>query len=436
MLANKNIFCNTPWYEIHIYWDGSYGICCQEAHKLYPDNKTEYNIKTMSLAEWFNSEPARNFRNKILENSELSECQQCMIEESDAGNSRRFKSNQKSVIFTRIAFDTSFGQSPGHKHFEFSRNNHGQTTTHPIDLHIDLGNFCNLACKMCNASASSTIASQHVRWGIQEDRKFLGVDWTKDIKVWNNFKQQLLDIPKLNNIHFMGGETILTDKFENLVDTLIENNRLDVCLSFVTNGTIFKPSLVEKLAKFRRVGIEVSIETLGRHNEYIRQGTVTDIVLENISKYRSYCNNNSITVALRPAPSLLSVGHYVDLLQYALDNQFVVKSNICYKPSFLNIQNLPSNVKNNYKEKYIKFLKQFDSISALDYNASDPHEVKNIIKEQAELCLSLLNKNDPADIITQHKLLVEHCKKWDTVYKLNAQELYPELAEIWDKYGY
>ena len=36
-MTDKNIFCNSPWYELHIYWDGSLGFCCQEAHKLYDD---------------------------------------------------------------------------------------------------------------------------------------------------------------------------------------------------------------------------------------------------------------------------------------------------------------------------------------------------------------------------------------------------------------
>lgn len=435
MLANKKIFCNTPWYDLHIYWDGSFGICCQESHKLYSDNHKEYNIKTMSIADWFNSDPVKQFRNKILGNSRLSECQRCMSDEDHGGHSRRLKSNQKSVIFTS-AFDQSFKQSPGHKHFEFSKNNNGYTNTYPIDLHVDLGNFCNLACKMCRAQASSTIASQNVQWGIEKDRKFLGVDWTKDDVVWESFKQQLLTIPGLNNIHFMGGETILTNKFEDLVDTLIDNNRVDLCLSFVTNGTVFKPGLVRKLTKFRRVGIEVSIETIDIHNDYIRQGTDTKIVLENISKYLSYCNNNSITVTLRPVPSLLSVGHLIDLLQYALDNQLVVKSNICYNPEFLKIQNLPSKVKQLYKKKYLKFLEQFDNAAGQDYNASDPHEVRNIVKDIAKQCLAMLNNNADDNIETQHRLLVDHCKKWDAVYGLNARNLYPELDEIWDRYDY
>lgn len=436
MLVNKNIFCNTPWYELHVYWDGSYGICCQESHKLYSDSATEYNVKNMTIMEWFNSTPAREFRLKLLNQTPASECRRCYIEEAHNGVSRRLRSNHKSVIFMKNAFDPSFAQSPGFTHFKHSADSNGETNTYPIDLHIDLGNFCNLACKMCNSQASSTIASHNVRWGIESDRKYLGQNWTKDQRVWDNFKAQILDISGLNNIHFMGGETLLTDKFEDFVDTMISHKRFELCFSFVTNGTVFNPTLVEKLKKFKRVGFEVSIETLDNRNSYIRQGTNTDLVIKNINAYIEQCNNSSVTLSLRPAPSLLSVGSYISLLEYALEHKLIVKSNACYEPSFLSIDALPTTVKNLYINKYKTFLNSLGGLLTVDYNASDPTNYVSVIKDQAAMCLSMLETDTPADAEHQHKMLVEHCRKWDAVYNFDARTLYPELSEIWDRYGY
>ena len=434
-MADKHIFCNTPWYELHIYWDGSLGICCQESHKLY--SGSDYNIASMSIIDWFNSEPVRRFRKGMLGNSKLSECTRCYLEEAGNGNSRRLRANQKSVIFTRDAFDESFVQSPGYSHFQLGALQQGLTDTTPIDLHVDLGNFCNLACKMCRPEASSTIASQHVKWGIESDRQYLGTDWTRNTEVWNNFKQQLLDLPKLNNIHFMGGETLLTDRFEDLIDSMIEHKRFDLCFSFVTNGTVFRPELIEKLKLFRRVGIEVSIETTTEHNSYVRQGTDTNVVLENIQKYTTYCNNTSITVSLRPAVSLLTVGNYVSLLEYALEQKLIVKSNLCFKPAFLNMIILPDLVKQSYQKKYREFLTKLQDINIVqDYNASDSNNYQLVLKEQAEMCLNLLRTNRPSTADLELDNLVKHCKKWDSVYGYNALELYPELAEEFIARGY
>lgn len=434
-MPNKNIFCNTPWYELHIYWDGSLGICCQEDHKLYAG--TDYNIANMTIAEWFNSKPVRLFRSAMFDNSQHSACRRCYTEEKFGGNSRRIKSNQKSVIFTRQGFEPSYLQSPGHQHFEHSKDHDGWTSTQPIDLHIDLGNFCNLACKMCNARASTKIASQEVAWGKESSRQYLGVDWTRDETVWNRFVAELLAIPGLKNIHFMGGETLLTPRLEQLIDKFLAASRFEMCFSFVTNGTVFNDSLMSKLTKFQRVGIEVSIETVDNHNAYQRQGTDTELVLKNIDRYLSYCNNSSITLTLRPAVSALTVGYYVGLLKYALDKQLIVKSLLCIDPLFLHPAVLPGIVKQQYLESYLQLLDELTDIKINhDFNASDPNNYAAVVKEQAEMISRILQ--DPQPQGAEHLLeqMVDHCRRWDHVYNLNARELYPELTEVWDRYAY
>jgi hypothetical protein len=436
-MPNKDIFCNTPWYELHIYHNGDLGICCQESQKLYDQDQQQYNIATMTLTEWFNSQPAKQFRQQLLGNTQSKFCTRCYQEEYLGNNSRRLKSNQKSVIFTRTAFDQSWAQSPGQTQFEFSRVNQGKTATVPIDLHIDLGNFCNMTCKMCRAANSSSIAAQEVKWGIVDSQQYLGTDWTRNTEVWNRFKRELLTLPGLNNIHFMGGETLLTDRLEDLVDCLIEHQRFKICISFVTNGSRFKSSLMEKLIKFRRVGIEVSIENLGPRNDYIRQGFATEQILKNISQYQSWCNGSSVTLTLRPAPSLLSVGGFVQLLDYAVKNKFVVKSNLVITPRFLDIRILPDAVKQQYILQYQEFLSQFESDCVdVDYNASDPGNVRLIVKEQATQCLAALQSPAPDDADQLLSQMVAHCRQWDTVYQTNARLLYPELTDIWNQYDY
>ena len=386
----------------------------------------------MSIAEWFNSEPVLKFRQQILGNSPVSACSRCYHEEQSSSQSGRIRGNQKSVIFQQ-AFTESFEQSPGRQHFDTS----GITATHPIDLHIDLGNYCNLACKMCNARSSSTIASQEVKWGIESSRQYLGTDWTQDTQVWNSFLQQLLAIPKLNNIHFMGGETLLTRRLEDLVDHMIAHDRLDLCFSFVTNGTVFRPELMDKLKRFRRVGIEVSIETVDLHNSYLRQGTDTEQVLDNISRYQAWCNDSNITITVRPAVSALTIGYFPGLLQYCLDKNFVVKSLLVSKPNFLDAIILPHSVKQQYLKHYQVLIDQLSHVTVpVDYNASDPHNHVMIVKDQAQMCMNILTAPEPKNADNLRRLMVEHCKKWDQIYGYNARELYPELTEVWEQHGY
>jgi MoaA/NifB/PqqE/SkfB family radical SAM enzyme len=430
-VANPNIFCSTPWYDLHIYWDGSLGICSAEDHKLYASD-TQYNIANMSIKEWYNSVPVQNFRQQILSDSPVSACRRCYVDESVGGNSRRIRTNQKSVIFQQ-AFTDSFEQSPGQRHFDKS----GITSTHPIDLHIDLGNYCNLACKMCRPEASSKIASQQVKWGIESSRQYLGTDWTRNDQVWNNFLQQLLEIPGLNNIHFMGGETLLTQRFEDFVDHMIAHDRLDLCFSFVTNGTVFRPRLMDKLKQFRRVGIEVSIETVDLHNAYQRQGTDTAQVIENLDRYQTWCNNSNITLTVRPAISALTIGYFPGLLQYCLNKNLIVKSVLVAKPKFLDAVILPESVKQQYLESYQTLVDQLSYAQVpVDYNASNPHNYVLIVKEQVHMCMNILTLPEPDNANQLRQQMVDHCRKWDQVYGYDARVLYPELADMWDQYGY
>ena len=386
----------------------------------------------MTIADWFNSEPVQNFRQQILGNAPVSACRRCQHEEQLGGNSRRLKSNQKSAIFTQ-AFLPSFEQSPGRKHFVAS----GVTTTHPVDIHIDLGNYCNLACKMCGPRASSVIASQQVQWGIKSSKQYVGTDWTKNKTVWDNFLNQLSNIPGLNNIHLMGGETLLSNRFEQLVDHMIANRQFNVCFSFVTNGTIFKPDLMQKLSKFRRVGIEVSIEAMDDHNSYQRQGTDTAQVLKNIEQYQSFCNGSSITCTIRPAVSLLTIGYLPDLLQYCLDKQLVIKSLIVTDPEFLDPKILPQAVKDQYLKKYQSLSQQLLEVQLVnDYNASDPNNHAIVVKEHIEMCMNILSTATADDAQQQYQALAKHCQKWDQIYGYDARKLYPELSMIWDQYDY
>ena len=393
----------------------------------------------MTIREWFDSEPMRAARMSMFGNIPNTFCSRCYDEEAKASTSRRHRSNQKSVIFTRAAFDESYLQSPGYHKFEKSRVSRGDYDGIPIDIHIDLGNYCNLACKMCSPVASSNIATQYVKWGIKEAEKYLGSDWTRDQQVWSRVLEELASIGGLTNVHFMGGETLITDRFEQFLDFMLDHDRTDLNISFVTNGTVWRSGIMQKLAKFQRVGIEVSIETLTPHNEYQRQGTDNRVVQENLQKFQQWCDGSKITVALRPAISLLTVGYYHTLLRLCLERNWVIKSLLVTKPRYLDIAILPRDVKHYYLQIYQDFYQThgFDSVDITqDFNESDPNQINKIVKNQLHQLINLLQTDAPDDSQYQLQLMVQWCRRWDQKYKLDARQLYPEFAAILTEHGY
>lgn len=426
MIPNKNIFCNSPWFEIQIYWNGDYGICCTERHKVTNsgyDEETEYNIKHMSLKEWYSSNAIVEFRKQVLGSSRLTNCERCYVEERNTGTSRRHKQLQKSALFL-TNFEESYLQSPNLKKFT------GEHDSVPIDFHIDLGNYCNLACKMCWSGASSTIAKQNVIWGDESARPYLGVDWTRDQTVWDRFCNELLELP-IKNLHFMGGETTLQPRFKQLLKFLLEHNRQEINFSFVNNCTNWDQELVDLLLQFNRVGLECSIETASIHNNYIRQGSVIETVLENIQRYKQVADDDRITVTARPVISSLSIGNFHTLLKYCLDNKILMKSNPLVRPDFMMVKHLPSSIKKQYAEHYNKLVEDYNLDLTVNpvVNESDPNKLKEIISIYIREAISLLNvdRDDLSDI--KLKELKSHCEKWDSVYGFNMIDYYPELEE-------
>lgn len=427
LLPSDKVFCNSPWYELHIYWDGALSFCCHATPNVpYPiTEKNRYNIRHMSIREWYSSEPMKEARARMLGDERWRFCRRCHYEEEVGTTSRRHRSNQKSVIF-RENFQESFKQSPGYQHF-----NNPDFDGMPVDLHIDLGNYCNLACKMCNEFASSRIASQHKTWKISDSAP---VDWTTDQAAWDRFLAELITIPRLQNIHFMGGETLIQPRFEECIDYLIDNNRTDVCISFVTNGTVYKESLINKLKLFPRAGIEVSIESTGPTNAYTRQGTNTEQVLANIDRYIA----DGHTITLRPAPSLLTAREYWQVIKLALDRRLIIKSNICTDPEFLNINVLPVEIRQGYVANYQQLLVDYklnDNLAA-DYNESDASNYKLVAKNQVVQMIAMLEQPVPENQKVFLTQLCQHIQAWDRVYGYDARVVYPELATVLSGHGY
>jgi hypothetical protein len=210
-----------------------------------------------------------------------------------------------------------------------------------------------------------------------------------------------------------------------------------VSISFVTNGTTYNPVLIKKLKQFARVGLEVSIETLGKTNNYIRQGTDTKVVVNNIMKYIAECNNTSITLTLRPAPSLLSARDYWQVIEFALQNQLLIKSNLCSEPEFLSISTLPQSIRLTYLDNYKKLLQDLDNIDlAGEYNESDPCNYRAVAKKQILQMISLLSQPDPDDQYMLLTQLMQHIQDWDQVYGFDARALYPELEELLTRHSY
>jgi organic radical activating enzyme len=431
-MANKNIFCAVPWYNSHLYWDGSYGACCSEIIKPIGPVK---NINETSIVTWYNSEAMRNFRSRILRDEKLPECAACYKEEKYGHESRRIRENYKVAIFTQQAFEKSYRQSPWYNEFELSKNNDGTTSKLPIDLHIDFGNECNLACKMCSPYASSKIAQQYTKWNIDFDKKR---NWTDSNDLFEKFLNNITITPNLNRIHVMGGEPVINKRFHEFVDWLIGKNFKNISLSFVSNGTFFNDTLIDKLKFFKSVDIEISLESIHRNNDYIRQGSDTGQILNNIEKLLTHQSSN-FSIVLRSVPQLLSVNNYDDYILFALDKKISIQSIPLTSPDYLSITVLPRELRTNLIPKYQKLKEKinsnFDNIKTIT-TGRDVSRLEHQLLHECNTIINILEQPEPQNVGELRTQLIDWLIKWDQVFHLNALEIFPEYNKFLIDNGY
>ena len=421
-MANQNIFCNVPWTNLHIYWDGTFGACCSERHAPHNDPKV-YNLHNMTVTEWYSSEPMVQLRDQIKSNNQLSQCSSCYLEESNGHESRRIKENFKSVIFTKQAFDRSYLQSPMYKDFEAPA-----IDRLPIDWHIDLGNECNLACKMCNPQASSKISSIYTKWKIIDQSA--NSNWTADLVAWQNFLDGIVSVPKLYRMHFMGGEPLLNKRFIELLDFLIDQKRTNISISFVTNGTIVNQKLLDRLMQFRSCDIEFSLESISKNNHYIRQASDTIEVQSNIQKIMQL-QSDKFHVVLRSVPQLLNVNNYDQYILWAWENKLPIQSIPLTRPAYLQISVLPYDLRQSFLSRYEKVL-QVIPVPDIKSIATGRNigTLNSTLRRECAGIISMLKAPEPSNVLELRKELSTWLMRWDQEFKLNAYDFYPEYQEF------
>lgn len=405
-MLDPKIFCNIPWFEVHINADGTYHTCGAQRNSISNGTLAEkYNVHNMPISEWVNSEYQRRSRLEKLNGIAEPLCGMCYQEDQVGSSSKRVKENHKSQIFDSN-FEESYNSSPDLQTFEYSNANQGLTDiVYPNSYHISLGNECNLACKMCSPTASSRRAVE-----LRKANLYFGpakMNWTTNDQTWDQVTRYVCETPNLKFVHLLGGEPLLNPKFENLIDRLIAAKQTDIYLGFTTNGTVFSPEIMDKLDQFRHVDVGISIECAGLLNDYIRKGSNTQEILDNIDQYLPYRKESHVYVTIRTVPSAISVHTLDDLYRWCISRKVDVMSNVLLHPAYLQIRNLPLNIKQRLLEQYNRweFAEPFKGLS----NPRDPNRFRDHIDSEIRAVIKLLGWTNDA---RQTEILYKELERW------------------------
>lgn len=382
---SNNTFCTVPWFEVHINADGSYHTCGMQHNWISgTDLAKEYNVQVLNIADWMSSKFMYTDRYNKLAGIKDLHCNSCYATECGGGSSKRVRENLKSKIHNRKkVFPLTFAHSPD----RVVLTNPTLSTVNIRSFHLSLGNECNLYCRTCDPSYSSRIA-------FMEKANPVRLNWTDNNQAWDHVVDSIVSAPDLQFVHIIGGEPMLTPRFEELIDALIAAGKTDTYFGFCTNGTIYREELFAKLQQFRHVDVGISMESTTILNDFIRAGSSTQDVIANIKKIQKFQAENYY-VTLRPVISALSVHTYDQTLQWALDNNLGILSNTLDQPGNMQVHQLPSDVKTRLINKFSAW--PYSNLMDIHTNGREPEHQKLQADNEMRSVINMLHQpNDPA----------------------------------------
>jgi sulfatase maturation enzyme AslB (radical SAM superfamily) len=420
-MINPDSFCVAPWSEIRINPDGGMNFC-HAADSMFISHQD--NIAKITVDQYFSDADAViSTRRDLKQGHLIDRCHRCYKNEKTGSISFRQRRNLQAAIFPGNDFLPSVSEA-WPRLAEWHQ---------PRFYHISLSNLCNMACMMCSPQWSSLLTQTQHRAGVLEINTPVLRDWTQNDKIWNDFVQHLLGNKEIVCLHFMGGEPMYHKRFWQLLDLLIANDHCDFSLTFVTNGSIYNPDMIAKLKKFRSVAIEISIESLDSSNDYVRYPSHYRNIQENIKQYLDQ-RSQDLDVVLRSVPQLLSAANYDRLLEFARQNRVIIDSNVLHSPSFLALNVLPEQIRQDVIQRLSRFVQHKDT-SIKDLNIRDSTDLDRCISVHAQMVIDLINIPCP-DREAQWSELVQYCRKMDKVRKMDVTQMIPDLADYFIQSGY
>ncbi len=436
----RDNFCSSPWFHIRVNPAGYY-LPCRWGSDFKPSGS---NINNTTISEYMNSEIMCNLRKSMLDGVDTDICSSCRYEDNNNKVSGRQKQLLKSAITVKN-FDSSFCSSPHWSWFDHSANHQGQTDRLPVDLQIDLGNTCNSACIMCNPTYSSKLAKDYPTLNQIDSSLFkiynVGKNWADDDILVDKFVNELLTIPNIKYIHFLGGETLYLKSFYRICDKLIASGHSkNISIGTTTNCSVYSPALEKIIREFKHVHLGLSIESFHVVNDYIRYPSDIDIIRDNIEKFLELREQTGLHLSLRITPNILSIYHIDSIFRFMLDNKIIAEScNILSEPSCLRIELLPDNLRQDIITKIDKLISQYKLVNSNEniVNRRRDDLVSPVIAEVIFEYRHLLETyQHPSNLEEDRQNLVKFTKAFESLRDNSILNYLPEYEEFLRSYGY
>ena len=434
----EKTFCSSPWFHVRLTYDGSYESC-----RWAKNPERQHQFRNTTIMQYYNSDQMKSLRQELLSGESPDLCTSCYYEESFGKLNGRKRQLNKSAIDTNN-FALTLRSSPHYKNFEYSYLNNGTANLAPVDLQIELGNTCNSACIMCGPEASSRLEKDYNTLHNINTKLFakpnVSTAWTRDKSLVDQLVDELINIPNIRYIHFLGGETLYEESFYTICEELIKHDRArDIIVGTTTNGTIYNDRVQNLIDNFKQFHLGISIESVTELNDYIRWPGKIDNITANIHKFLDLRKtNNGLYISLRITPTVFSIYEIDQLFEFMIANNVIAEScNILYDPACLRVELIPEDIRAEIKQKLEKLIQDND----LNYN-----EIVNVRRSDqidqvtANVILDyykfVCNYKLPADAEQSRQDLVSFTKSFEKIRGNSIIDHLPRYEKFLRHYGY
>lgn len=317
-------FCILPWIHLHAWPDGRAMLCC-----IANNDKTEGRVGDFSkntYAEIINSDELKQIRLDMLAGKEISNCQNCYDNEKLRGQSFRQSNNENYQDLIEPLLQNTLEDG---------------TLVDPKMYYMDyrFSNLCNLACRTCGGTLSSTIAAEKKDFDneqIIELRSKNVLNAKENVISFSYARPDFLDVdvyPYLKDvrqIYFAGGEALMHDEHYHTLKHIIDNGlSKKIHLTYSTNLTTLKykgKDFIELWKEFDSIYFLCSIDGHEEKLEYIRKGTSNKNVFSNLKKlldFKEQSTSKKISVNICYTHSILNCYYSAEFFEY-LDKEGVL----------------------------------------------------------------------------------------------------------------
>ena len=296
-------FCLAKWNQVSILLQtGQTHSCHHPSPHVVPLAELENNPSALH-----NTEFKKMQRKTMLKGGKPKECDYCWNVED--ANPKAFSDRiMKS------------GEAWAFPYFDKIRKSDPEENTNPSYVEVSFSNQCNMSCGYCDVKSSSNWQHEiktkghyptsgmynNTEW--MEREGIVPIPFTKPNPYRDAFWKWWPDLfPTLHTFRITGGEPLLHKDTFKVLDYIIENPKINPMLEMSVNSNLCAPQdlFEEFIDKVKYItendlvwnfALFTSIESWGKHAEYMRDGMDTDRFWNNLDMFLTKCQKPEATI--------------------------------------------------------------------------------------------------------------------------------------------